>query len=427
MGLLHSPDRGQHRPAPDDREPPKAPGSHEGPANDPPPDGTRKPGPPADAEPTDRAPSDGTPTNRAPTDSALSDDRTEPTRRRRRPGPFTLLALPGLTVVLGFAGFMAATGRLSSAWPEESDPHTTAAGAPSTDRVDASYVPWLREAARTCTLLKPSVLAAQIDRTSGWNTDPATLSGSVGIAGFTESQWRTWGKDADGNGRSSPRDPVDAIMALARQDCALAEDVTRLRTRGTVSGELLDLTLAAYTVGADSVTRAGRVPAAARTYLADVGKLSARYRAFDREKKADPGGGASGILAPPVTTLVVSSPFGTREHPLTGVTKLHTGVDFAASRAAPVSAARQGRVVFAGMTKAYGNRVVIDHGTLGGRRLETTYSHMSSLLVTAGQSVQTGAAVGFVGSTGLSTGPHLHFEVLVDGTYTDPMPWLAAH
>ncbi|MFE5137183.1 peptidoglycan DD-metalloendopeptidase family protein [Streptomyces fagopyri] len=371
-------------------------------------------------------PTDVGPTDVGPVHEEPSDERPEPTRRRRRPGPFTLLALPGLTVVVGFAAFMAATGRLSSAWPDGSAAHTTTAGSTATDRVDASYVPWLRAAARTCTLLKPSVLAAQIDRRSHWNTDPATLSGAVGIAGFTESQWRTWGKDSDGNGKSSPRDPVDAIMALARQDCALAEDVTRLRTRGTVSGDLLDLTLAAYTVGTDSVTRAGNVPSAARTYLADVKKLSARYRTFDREEDTNPGSGrASGVLAPPVTTLVISSPFGSRKHPLTGVTKLHTGVDFAAPRNAPVSAARQGLVVFAGMTKAYGNRVVIDHGTLGGRRLETTYSHMSSLLVGAGQSVETGAALGFVGSTGLSTGPHLHFEVLVDGAYTDPMPWLA--
>ncbi|MEV6535447.1 M23 family metallopeptidase [Streptomyces sp. NPDC051639] len=416
MGLLHSPDRGRHHPTPGDRTAQEDPAAREGPPNDPTPDAPLTGAQPVGVEPV----------GVDAVDPAPSDERPEHTRRRRRPGPFTLLALPGLTVVLGFAGVMAATGRLPSPWSEDSDAHPATAGSSATDRVDASYVPWLREAARTCSLLKPSVLAAQIDRSSGWNTDPATLSGTVGIAGFTESQWRTWGKDADGNGKSSPRDPVDAIMALARQDCALAEDVTWLRTRGTVSGDLLDLTLAAYTVGTDSVTRAGRVPATARTYLTEVKDLSARYRTFDREENANPGTGkASGVLAPPVTTLVISSPFGSRKHPLTGVTKLHTGVDFAAPRNAPVSAARQGQVVFAGMTKAYGNRVVIDHGTIGGRRLETTYSHMSSLLVTAGQSVETGTAVGFVGSTGLSTGPHLHFEVLVDGAYTDPMPWLA--
>jgi murein DD-endopeptidase MepM/ murein hydrolase activator NlpD len=107
------------------------------------------------------------------------------------------------------------------------------------------------------------------------------------------------------------------------------------------------------------------------------------------------------------------------------VTKLHTGVDFGAPQGAQVAAARDGRVVFAAMTRAYGNRVVVDHGTIDGKRLETTYSHLSVLGVTAGQSVRTGTPVGRVGSTGLSTGPHLHFEVVYDGYYADPRPWLA--
>nr|WP_313896826.1 M23 family metallopeptidase [Streptomyces sp. GC420] len=346
--------------------------------------------------------------------------------RGRRPGPFTLLVLPGLTAAMGFAGFLAVTGGLSSAWPQSADARSPAAGGSAADRVHESYVPWLREAAKACTLVKPSVLAAQVDRHSGWDADTATLSGGAGIAGFTDAQWRIWGKDEDGNGRSSPRDPVDAIMALGRMDCALAEEVTELRTRGTVTGDLVDLTLAAHAVGTRSVAAAGRVPAKARTYLAEVKALSAQYETFDREESADSGGrAASAVLAPPVTTLVISSPFGSREHPLTGVTKLHTGVDFAAPQGAPVSAARQGRVVFAGMTRAYGNRVVIDHGTIGGRRLETTYSHLSSLRTSAGQTVEAGTVVGFVGSTGLSTGPHLHFEVITDGRYTDPQPWLA--
>ncbi|MEU1457068.1 M23 family metallopeptidase [Streptomyces avermitilis] len=354
------------------------------------------------------------------------DDDAGRARRSRRPGPFTLLALPGLTVVLGFAGFMAATGRLSAAWPQDADTHAVASGGAAADRVHKSYIPWLHQAAKTCAVLKPSVLAAQIDQRSGWDTDSGRLSGEVGIAGFTDAQWRTWGKDDDGNGRSSPRDPVDAIMALARQDCAVAKEVTVLRTRGTVTGDLLDLTLAAYTVGTDSVTGAGRVPAQARTYLTEVKALFARYETFDRAESGNSGTQkASGVLAPPVTTLVITSPFGSREHPLTGVTKLHTGVDFAAPQGAQISAARQGQIVFAGLTKAYGNRIVIDHGTIGGRRLETTYSHLSSMQVTAGQSVEAGTVIGFVGSTGLSTGPHLHFEVLVDGTYTDPQPWLA--
>lgn len=69
--------------------------------------------------------------------------------------------------------------------------------------------------------------------------------------------------------------------------------------------------------------------------------------------------------------------------------------------------------------------MVIDHGAIDGRRLETTYSHLSSIQVGTGQSGEDGTVIGFVRSTGLSTGPHLHFEVLFDGTYTDPVPWPA--
>ncbi|MFI6035103.1 M23 family metallopeptidase [Streptomyces sp. NPDC051315] len=339
---------------------------------------------------------------------------------RRGPGPFTLLVLPGLLTLSAVAGFLALTGGLPADWSSDAD-----SGQHTTSGVDESYVPWLREAAAACTVVTPSVLAAQIDQLSGWRNDTGGASGEQGIAGFTDAEWRTWGRDDDGSGTSSPRDQADAIMALGRQDCSLARKVTDLRTEGTVTGDLVDLTLAAYAVGTDAVAEAGGVPAGARTYLTEVRQLLPRYEAFDRETPT--GGGAAGaILAAPVSALTVTSPYGSREHPLTGVTKLHTGVDFAAPQGAPVLAARQGRVVFAALTKAYGNRVVIDHGTIDGKRLETTYSHLSALDVALGQSVQAGTLVGRAGSTGLSTGPHLHFEVIYDGYYTDPQPWLAA-
>ncbi|MFS8198028.1 M23 family metallopeptidase [Streptomyces sp. CWNU-52B] len=341
-------------------------------------------------------------------------------RTRRGPGPFTLLVLPGLLALMGVAGFLAWTGGLSSAWPEGSDP---APGASTV--VDASYVPWLRKAVSDCTVIKPSVLAAQIDRLSGWSNDTGKLSGEKGIAAFTDAQWRTWGKDADGNGRSSPRDPVDAMMALGRQDCSLAKKVTALRTEGVVAGDLTNLTLAAYASGADAVEKAGRVPAEADTFVSEVKAQAPRYESVDRESPGGPVNRAPGaVLAAPVADLTITSPYGSREHPLTGVTKLHTGVDFGSPQGSQVSAAMKGRVVSAAMTKAYGNRVVIDHGTIDGKQLQTTYSHLLSLQVSAGQSVDAGTPVGLVGSTGLSTGPHLHFEVILDGYYADPIPWL---
>ncbi|MGW7416631.1 M23 family metallopeptidase [Streptomyces sp. NPDC054863] len=354
--------------------------------------------------------------------------RTAP-RRRRGPGPFTLLALPGLAALIGSAIFLTAAGQLpgtdSGSGDGEVSTKDTAKGT-AADRVDESYVPWLKEAAKKCAVVKSSVLAAQIDAHSGWSTDTAALSEATGIAGFTAAQWREWGKDEDGNGRSSPLDAADAIMALGRRDCALAGEMAELRTRGTVTGELLDLTLAAYTAGRGAVESAGRVPAKARPYLARIDQLSKQYVEFDAPPPL-PGTDTappSNVLRWPARTTVISSPYGTREHPLTGVTKLHTGVDFAAGRGTPATAAWQGTVVFAGPTKAYGNRVVIDHGSVEGKRLQTTYSHLSILRVSKGAAVTVGTVVGDVGSTGLSTGPHLHFEVVLDGYYTDPVPWL---
>jgi murein DD-endopeptidase MepM/ murein hydrolase activator NlpD len=345
-----------------------------------------------------------------------------PKRVRRGPGPFTLLVLPGLVALMGVAGFLAYNGNLADAWPQGSEPDPTA-----TNSVDASYIPWLRKAVADCEVVKPSVLAAQIDRLSGWSNDAGALSGEKGIAAFTDAQWKKWGKDDDGNGRSSPRDPADALMALGRKDCSLAEKVTGLRTEGVVNGDLVNLTLAAYASGTDAVEKAGRVPTDAEAYIKEVKSLASRYESVDRESSG--GGGTvnqvpGAVLAAPVADLTVTSPYGSREHPLTGVTKLHTGVDFASPQGAQVSAASKGRVVFAAMTKAYGNRVVIDHGTIDGKRLETTYSHLLALQVSVGQAVEAGTPVGLVGSTGLSTGPHLHFEVVLDGYYADPLPWL---
>ncbi|TQJ57661.1 M23 family metallopeptidase [Streptomyces sp. SLBN-115] len=344
-----------------------------------------------------------------------------PRPRRRGPGPFTLLVLPGLVTLTTVAGFLALTGGLPDDWsPGDSTAQDAAPGG-----VDASYGPWLRKSADACTVVTPSALAAQIDQLTGWSNAGATASGPQGIAAFTAADWKTWGKDDDGNGRSSPSDPADAIMALGRQDCSLARQVTDLRTDGTVNGDLVDLTLAAYAVGTDAVTKAGGVPASAQTYLGEVKALFAKYEAFDREDASAGGVLADAILAPPVTTLTITSPYGSRQHPLTGVTKLHTGVDFGAPQGAQVSAARAGTVVFAAMTTAYGNRIVVDHGAIEGKRLQTTYSHLSAIDVTVGQAVQTGTPLGRVGSTGLSTGPHLHFEVIYDGYYSDPRPWLA--
>ncbi len=112
----------------------------------------------------------------------------------------------------------------------------------------------------------------------------------------------------------------------------------------------------------------------------------------------------------------LTSRFGFRIHPLFGRRQFHTGVDIAAPRGAPVRAAFDGTVLFAGWYGGYGKLVIIDHG----QGLSTLYGHLSDILVTPGQHVTRTQVVGLVGSTGYTTGPHLHYEVRQNGRPIDP-------
>ncbi|BAZ38246.1 peptidase M23B [Calothrix sp. NIES-4101] len=116
----------------------------------------------------------------------------------------------------------------------------------------------------------------------------------------------------------------------------------------------------------------------------------------------------------------ISSPFGWRTHPVLGYRRLHTGIDFAGAYGSPIRAADSGTVIFAGWYGGYGNAVIISHG----KNIATLYGHSSRLYVSEGQSVQRGQQIAAVGSTGLSTGPHLHFEVRRNGTPIDPSGFL---
>ncbi len=117
---------------------------------------------------------------------------------------------------------------------------------------------------------------------------------------------------------------------------------------------------------------------------------------------------------------IVTSEFGYRKDPFTGKTKGHSGIDLAVPTGTSVRAALPGTVTVAKYSSSYGYYVMIDHG--GG--LATLYAHNSKLLVKAGDTVQAGDAVSLSGSTGRSTGPHLHFEVRVNGERTDPRSYL---
>lgn len=140
----------------------------------------------------------------------------------------------------------------------------------------------------------------------------------------------------------------------------------------------------------------------------------------DGEPPSPPAGvGSGGSLQRPVGGPVTSS-FGMRVHPVTGVRKLHDGTDFGVACGTPVRAAAGGTVVEAGNAGAYGTRVTVQHGA----GLETSYAHLSTASTAVGSTVTAGEVVGRSGSTGLSTGCHLHFMVRRDGGLVDPMQLL---
>ena len=159
---------------------------------------------------------------------------------------------------------------------------------------------------------------------------------------------------------------------------------------------------------------------------AQIDEMTAQYKAINTQILELLNQGIDteyigGELAWPVPGYTrITSKYGMRVHPITGQYKLHTGVDISAPMGANFIAANDGIVVKAEYNTAYGRMVVIDHG--GG--ISTLYAHGSEILVQVGQTVRRGDSILKVGSSGYSTGPHAHFEVRINGTVTDPMPYI---
>ncbi len=162
-------------------------------------------------------------------------------------------------------------------------------------------------------------------------------------------------------------------------------------------------------------------------YTAASGETAVQVRRLTSEEIAAmslPSNGDKQMVFPLISPSVISSLFGTRVHPVTGQVRFHQGTDLAAPEGTPVVAAFSGRVEIAGWLGGYGLIVVISHGDTH----ETRYAHLSEVLVKPGQEVKQGHVIGLVGSTGMATGPHLHFEIwqkMQEGLVAiDPTPQL---
>lgn len=135
------------------------------------------------------------------------------------------------------------------------------------------------------------------------------------------------------------------------------------------------------------------------------------YYSFDGQSKR------RSYLASPLAFSRVSSGYGMRFHPVAGHMAAHTGIDLAAPTGTPVMVVGDGTVRFAGWQRGYGNYIVVDHRN----REATAYAHLSRIMVKVGEKVSQGTTIGLVGSTGVSTGPHLHFEFMENGQFRDPL------
>ena len=225
-----------------------------------------------------------------------------------------------------------------------------------------------------------------------------TFAGSVAGVGVVT---------VDHGGERSTYQPVDP--RVSRGDAVDAGDVLgHLRAEGSHC--------------ATACLHLGRLDA--ESYLDPLDRLGSESRVRLVDPDGPPptppvGPSGDGVLRRPVGGPI-TSPFGTRIHPVTGARSLHDGTDFGVPCGTPVHAAGTGTVVSRGFSGAYGNRVVVRHAD----DLETSYNHLASTSVTTGQSVTTSTIVGRVGSTGLSTGCHLHFMTRRDGALADPMTLL---
>ncbi len=160
-----------------------------------------------------------------------------------------------------------------------------------------------------------------------------------------------------------------------------------------------------------------------REEIAERNRLERQIQALIRKAAgSNAGGDGGGALSRPVNGPI-TSPYGMRVHPITGVYKLHDGTDFGVGCGTPIHAAASGTIISQYYNGAYGNRVILNNGTMRGVNVVTTYNHLSRFAKSSGSHVKRGQVIGYVGSTGYSTGCHLHFMVLVNGRTTQPMNW----
>ncbi|MFN3216356.1 MAG: peptidoglycan DD-metalloendopeptidase family protein [Acidimicrobiales bacterium] len=232
-------------------------------------------------------------------------------------------------------------------------------------------------------------------------------------------------------------DRVDALrQAVERLDALVAEveasavaDEDRIAGIADEAAELAraqrSLVRSAEAEAEALAERIGEIQARKSSYAAQLASSGAGGGSVggllaETQAGQTPPTGIAGLLALPLENTTIGSPFGPRVHPIFGGMRMHTGLDLSGASGQQIVASAEGLVVMAGEMGGYGNAVVIDHGNT----VSTLYAHMTTDAVEVGQVVEAGELIGFVGSTGFSTGPHLHYEVRIMGQPVDPISYL---
>jgi murein DD-endopeptidase MepM/ murein hydrolase activator NlpD len=213
------------------------------------------------------------------------------------------------------------------------------------------------------------------------------------------------------NQLDADRDSHIALVASLEQESARLEDELRRRAEEEarrLAAEEEARRVAAAEAAAEAARQAEQSRSSQQTATAPAPAAPAPAAPASSGKMQRPADGR------------ITSHYGWRTHPIFGTQRFHSGTDFGGGHGAPIYAAESGVVISASARGGYGNTIVLDHG--GG--LTTLYAHQSRFAVSSGQTVTRGQVIGYIGSTGYSTGPHLHWEVRVNGSTRDPVTYL---
>jgi murein DD-endopeptidase MepM/ murein hydrolase activator NlpD len=354
-------------------------------------------------------------------------------RRQRLPAAVLALVLGLLAVLLGSA--------TSNADPTFADP--TSADPTSADPTLPSPSSWPLAGV-------PAVVRGFDPPTSAWgaghrgvdlagSVDTPVLAAAAGTVSYAEMLAGRGVVIVDHGAVRTTYEPVQADVAVGDQ-VAVGQQIGTLQPGHCADGAVClhwglragDTYLDPLLLVPGGPAGGGQPPGEYRLLAADDREAVQQRIGAEQQTAAigvpsSGGGGPSGPAGShgfsfPVSAAI-TSPYGMRFHPILHVTKLHDGTDFGAACGSPIRAPYAGKVSAAYFNPGYGNRLMVDHGVVDGRRVVSGFNHAASYVVGVGDRVSKGQLLGYVGTTGYSTGCHLHLMVWLDGKMVDPMSW----